>query len=57
MGRKKLNLQWISKDASRRAMLNKRRQGLIKKTSELSKLCGVRACAMVYCENEVRAEV
>jgi hypothetical protein len=57
MGRKKLNLQWISKDASRRAMLNKRRQGLIKKTSELSKLCGVRPCAMVYGENEVRPEV
>jgi hypothetical protein len=57
MGRKKLNLQWISKDASRRAMLNKRCQGLIKKTSELSKLCGVRACVLVYGEHEVRPEV
>jgi hypothetical protein len=57
MGRKKLNLQWVSNDARRRAMFYKRSQGLLKKTSELAKLCGVKVCILVYDDNKARPEV
>jgi hypothetical protein len=48
MDRKKLNLQWVSNNARRRATFNKRRQGLIKKTSELAMLCSIKVCILVY---------
>lgn len=57
MGRKKVSLQWISNNASRRATFNRRRQGLIKKTSELATLCGVKVCILVYGEKEAQPEV
>jgi hypothetical protein len=57
MGRKKLNLQWVSNDARRRATFNKRSQGLIKKTSELAALCGVKVCILVYGDKKARPEV
>lgn len=57
MGRKKVSLQWISNNASRRATFNRRRQGLIKKTRELATLCGVKVCVLVYGENELQPEV
>ena len=40
MARKKVNLQWISNNATRRAMYKRRSQGLEKKASELATLCG-----------------
>ncbi|KAI3442036.1 MADS-box domain-containing protein [Psidium guajava] len=48
MARKKVKLAFIENDTSRKATLKKRRQGLMKKVSELSALCGVNACAIVY---------
>ncbi|KAK3160805.1 hypothetical protein QOZ80_1BG0064810 [Eleusine coracana subsp. coracana] len=57
MGRKKVSLQWIANNASRRATFNRRRQGLIKKTSELATLCGVKVCLLVYGEKDVQPEV
>ncbi|GJN05313.1 hypothetical protein PR202_ga22932 [Eleusine coracana subsp. coracana] len=57
MGRKKVSLQWIANNASRRATFNRRRQGLIKKTSELATLCGVKVCVLVYGEKDVQPEV
>ncbi|PIA60638.1 hypothetical protein AQUCO_00300269v1 [Aquilegia coerulea] len=48
MGRKKLKLQWIANDSTRRSTFKKRKQGLMKKISELNTLCGVEACAIVY---------
>ncbi|KAF6167237.1 hypothetical protein GIB67_029875 [Kingdonia uniflora] len=48
MARKKVKLAWITNDAARRATFKKRRKGLMKKVSELSTLCGVNACVIVY---------
>ncbi|EHA8587983.1 agamous-like MADS-box protein AGL80 [Cocos nucifera] len=48
MARKKVNLAWIANDSTRRATFKKRRKGLLKKVSELSTLCDVKACLVVY---------
>ncbi|RLN25652.1 agamous-like MADS-box protein AGL80 [Panicum miliaceum] len=48
MARKKVNLKWITNDSARRAAYKKRCKGLMKKTSELATLCGVKACVVVY---------
>lgn len=48
MARRKVKLAFIENDTSRKASLKKRRQGLMKKVSELSTLCGVSTCAIVY---------
>ncbi|XP_008812317.1 agamous-like MADS-box protein AGL80 [Phoenix dactylifera] len=52
MARKKVNLAWIANDSHRRATLKKRRKGLVKKVSELSTLCDVKACLVVYSPHE-----
>ncbi|RZR89169.1 hypothetical protein BHM03_00016842 [Ensete ventricosum] len=52
MARSKVRLSWIVNDSTRRATLKKRRKGLLKKVQELSILCGVDACAVVYAQNE-----
>ncbi|KAL6657404.1 hypothetical protein ACP70R_005184 [Stipagrostis hirtigluma subsp. patula] len=57
MARKKLNLQRIGNDATRRATFKKRRNGLMKKARELSTLCGVDACLVVYGEGASQPEV
>ncbi|CAL4965444.1 unnamed protein product [Urochloa decumbens] len=57
MARKKVNLQWISNSSTRRATYKKRCQGLMKKTSELVTLCGIKACLVVYGEGEAQPEV
>ncbi|CAL5057870.1 unnamed protein product [Urochloa decumbens] len=57
MARKKVALQWIANDATRRATFKKRRKGLMKKASELATLCDVKACVVVYGEGESRPEV
>jgi hypothetical protein len=48
MARKKVRLAWIANDSARRATFKKRRKGLMKKVAELSVLCDVEACAIVY---------
>ncbi|PIA60640.1 hypothetical protein AQUCO_00300272v1 [Aquilegia coerulea] len=48
MSRRKVKLAWIVNDSSRRSSFKKRKHGLMKKVSELSTLCGVEACAVVY---------
>uniref|UniRef100_A0A0E0LUT2 MADS-box domain-containing protein n=1 Tax=Oryza punctata TaxID=4537 RepID=A0A0E0LUT2_ORYPU len=55
MARNKVKLQRIINDAKRRAAFKKRLKGLKKKASELSILCGVDTCLMVYGEGEVQA--
>uniref|UniRef100_A0A803M5D9 MADS-box domain-containing protein n=1 Tax=Chenopodium quinoa TaxID=63459 RepID=A0A803M5D9_CHEQI len=52
MSRKKVNLAFIQNASTRRATYKKRVQGLIKKTEELSVLCGVDACTIIYGPNE-----
>ncbi|KAI0511591.1 hypothetical protein KFK09_012221 [Dendrobium nobile] len=57
MARRRLKLAWISNEATRRATLKKRRKGLLKKLKELSILCNVSACAVLYSPNEPQPEV
>ncbi|GJM85006.1 hypothetical protein PR202_ga00733 [Eleusine coracana subsp. coracana] len=57
MARKKVNLQYITDDAARRATLRKRRPGLMKKASELATLCDVEVCVVVYAEGEPEPQV
>ncbi|KAG0496484.1 hypothetical protein HPP92_001175 [Vanilla planifolia] len=57
MARKKVSLSLIANEATRRATLKKRRKGLMKKVKELSILCDVRACAIVYSPQEAQPEV
>ncbi|KAK9664913.1 hypothetical protein RND81_14G076800 [Saponaria officinalis] len=48
MARKKVKLQFIESDTSRKITYKKRVKGLLNKTRELSILCDVDACAIVY---------
>jgi hypothetical protein len=57
MARKKVTLQRIANDSTRRATFKKRRKGLMKKASELATLCDVDACVVVYGEGETQPEV
>ncbi|KAF8392750.1 hypothetical protein HHK36_023099 [Tetracentron sinense] len=57
MARKKVKLAYIANDSARRATFKKRRKGLMKKVSELSTLCGVDACAIIYSPYDTEAEV
>ncbi|CAL4976729.1 unnamed protein product [Urochloa decumbens] len=57
MARKKVNLQWITNTLIRRATFRRRCKGLMKKASELTTLCGAKACVVVYGEGKVQPEV
>lgn len=48
MTRKKVKLAFITNDASRKATFKKRKKGLLKKLTELTILCGIDACAIVF---------
>ncbi|KAF4373629.1 hypothetical protein F8388_025323 [Cannabis sativa] len=57
MTRKKVKLAYINNDAARKATYKKRKTGLIKKVSELSTLCGVDVCAIIYSPFNTQPEV
>ncbi|XAR52763.1 hypothetical protein NMG60_11021014, partial [Bertholletia excelsa] len=57
MTRKKVKLAFITNDSARKATFKKRKKGLMKKVSELSTLCGVDACAIIYSPYEPLPEV
>ncbi|CAK8577426.1 unnamed protein product [Lathyrus sativus] len=57
MTRKKVKLAFITNDSSRKATFKKRKKGLIKKVSELSTLCGIDACAIIYSPYDPQPEV
>ncbi|TYG76652.1 hypothetical protein ES288_D03G130400v1 [Gossypium darwinii] len=48
MIRKKVQLAYITNDSSRKATYKKINKGLKKKMSELSTICGINACAIMY---------
>ncbi|XP_022931692.1 agamous-like MADS-box protein AGL80 [Cucurbita moschata] len=48
MARKKVKLAYIVNDSARKATYKKRKKGLLKKLSELTTLCGIQACAIVF---------
>ncbi|KAL3830900.1 hypothetical protein ACJIZ3_019702 [Penstemon smallii] len=57
MTTKKGFIAYITNESRRKASFNKRKKGLIKKVRELSTLCGLEACAIVYRSNEPEPEV
>ncbi|GKV44248.1 hypothetical protein SLE2022_141470 [Rubroshorea leprosula] len=57
MTRKKVKLQYISNDSARKATFKKRKKGLMKKVSELTTLCGIDACAIVYSPYDSQPEI
>ncbi|KAL1222220.1 Agamous-like MADS-box protein AGL80 [Cardamine amara subsp. amara] len=57
MTRKKVKLAFIANDSSRKSTFKKRKKGLMKKVNELSTLCGVNACAIVYSPYDTNPEV
>ncbi|CAI8597027.1 unnamed protein product [Vicia faba] len=57
MTRKKVKLQYIINQSSRRATYNRRKSSLLKKVNKISILCGIEACVVVYGENNVEPEV
>ncbi|WOL19783.1 agamous-like MADS-box protein AGL80 [Canna indica] len=57
MARKKVKLEWIVNDSARKATFKKRKKGLMKKVSELSTLCDVKACLIIYGPSEPHADV
>ncbi|XP_050225289.1 agamous-like MADS-box protein AGL80 [Mercurialis annua] len=57
MTRKKVKLAYITNDSARKATFKKRKAGLLKKVSELSTLCGIEACAIIYSPYDAQPEV
>ncbi|KAM7272722.1 hypothetical protein ACFE04_027385 [Oxalis oulophora] len=57
MTRKKVKLAYIPNDSSRKATYKKRKKGLMKKVGELSTLCGIEACAIVYSPYDSQPEI
>ncbi|XAR49227.1 hypothetical protein NMG60_11032347 [Bertholletia excelsa] len=57
MTRKKVKLAFIANDSARKSTFKKRKKGLMKKVSELSTLCGIDACAIIYSPYEAQPDV
>ncbi|KNA10446.1 hypothetical protein SOVF_144240 [Spinacia oleracea] len=57
MTRKKVKLAFIANDSARKATYKKRKRGLLKKMDELTTLCDVKACAILYSPYEARPVV
>ncbi|KAK2634637.1 hypothetical protein Ddye_029429 [Dipteronia dyeriana] len=57
MARRKVKLCYIANDSTRKVTFKKRKKGLFKKVSELSTLCGIDACAVVYSPYENQPDV
>ncbi|KAH1106024.1 hypothetical protein J1N35_009792 [Gossypium stocksii] len=57
MTRKKVKLAYITDDSARKATYKKRMKGLMKKLSELSTLCDIDACSIMYSPYESQPEV
>ncbi|RDY10358.1 Agamous-like MADS-box protein AGL80, partial [Mucuna pruriens] len=48
MSQKRVKNAYIANDTERKTSYGKRKRSLLKKTAELSTLCGIEACAIVY---------
>ncbi|XP_022718279.1 agamous-like MADS-box protein AGL80 [Durio zibethinus] len=57
MGRKKIKHELISNESVRKVTLKKRKAGLLKKLNELTTLCGVAACAIIFSSCDTQPDV
>ncbi|KAH7864750.1 hypothetical protein Vadar_033397 [Vaccinium darrowii] len=48
MTRSKVNLAYISNDSARRNTFRRRKSGLMKKAEEITRLCEIEACAIMF---------
>ncbi|XP_044953677.1 agamous-like MADS-box protein AGL80 [Hordeum vulgare subsp. vulgare] len=55
--RKKVTLNYIHNNSTRRASFRKRLKGLMKKAAELATMCGVKTCVVVYGKGEAEPKV
>ncbi|XP_047152669.1 agamous-like MADS-box protein AGL80 [Vigna umbellata] len=54
---RKVKLAFIANDCARRASYRRRKKSMLKKIEELSTLCGVEACAIVYSPFDQEAQI
>jgi hypothetical protein len=57
MARKKVNLQYIPNNSTRRDTFKRRTRGLMKKANELAILCDAKPCVVIYGEGEAVPQV
>ncbi|GLT32846.1 hypothetical protein SLA2020_074820 [Shorea laevis] len=57
MGRKKVKHELISNESIRKVTFRKRKAGMLKKLSELTTLCGVPACAVVFSTYDAQPDI
>ncbi|XP_058782068.1 agamous-like MADS-box protein AGL80 [Vicia villosa] len=57
MTRKKVKLAFIENNTARKTTYNKRKKGLLKKVDEISTLCGIDACVIVYGPYDPQPEI
>ncbi|KAL9686451.1 hypothetical protein QQ045_023910 [Rhodiola kirilowii] len=55
MARKKVTLAFIDNDSARKTTYKKRKRGIMKKMTEISTLCGVEACCIIYSPYDAQA--
>ncbi|KAF5735030.1 agamous-like MADS-box protein AGL80 [Tripterygium wilfordii] len=55
--RRKVNMTYIANNAVRKATFRRRKKGLTKKIGELTTLCGVDACAVIFSPDGNQSEV
>ncbi|XP_058783787.1 agamous-like MADS-box protein AGL80 [Vicia villosa] len=57
MTRRKVKLAFIVNDAARKITYKKRKKSLLKMVDELSTLCGIEACAIIYSPYDSQPEI
>ncbi|KAK2647406.1 hypothetical protein Ddye_014895 [Dipteronia dyeriana] len=57
MARRKIKQELISNESKRKVTFKKRKGGLLKKMNELTTLCGVMGCAIIYSTFDNRSEI
>ncbi|CAI8597031.1 unnamed protein product [Vicia faba] len=57
MTRKKVKLAFIENNTARKSAYNKRKKSLVKKVDELTALCGIDACAIIYGPYDAQPEI
>ncbi|KAI5659463.1 hypothetical protein M9H77_28256 [Catharanthus roseus] len=57
MARKKVKLAFIANGSKRKATYMKWKKGLLNQVSELTTLCGINACAIIYSKYDLELEV
>ncbi|KAI5659252.1 hypothetical protein M9H77_28045 [Catharanthus roseus] len=57
MSKSKFKLAFIENDAKRQATYKKQKKGLLNKVSELTTLCGINACTIIYSKFDSKPDV